>query len=366
MNEPPPPQSLFLACEPDPLFATLHAPGARTRSAAVILCPPFGWEEVCSYRPLRSWAERLAGAGHPTLRLSLPGTGDSGGQPRDGDQVAAWVGAVSAATTWLRETTGAQRLAVVGLGTGGVAACLAAADGAAIDDLALWATPARGRDAIRHLRAFSKLERSQFYAGLGAPPPTSEDELEAGGFVLTAATLAALGAIDLKHLSLPETAGRRALLLERDGLAVDAELRERLDAIGVAVTTAPGDGYADMTSHPQTARPAEAAIARVLAWLDDAQIDAAVGAAGHTGAPLIRSQLTPHESTMPGAPAASTAHLHGPGRSMTVRETIVTIPERSGGLAGIVSEPADGSDGDLCVVLLNAGAVRRIGPSRMW
>jgi hypothetical protein len=49
----------------------------------VVIVPPFGWEDVCSYRPLRFMARTFAGRGIPTLRYDLPGTGDSSGDARD-------------------------------------------------------------------------------------------------------------------------------------------------------------------------------------------------------------------------------------------------------------------------------------------
>ncbi len=42
------------------------------------------------------------------------------------------------------------------------------------------------------------------------------------------------------------------------------------------------------------------------------------------------------------------------------------IAQPVGDLVGILTEPTDGPVSDLCVVLLNAGAIRRIGPNRMW
>src|SRR4051812_48548873 len=57
----------------------------------VLLLGPFGNADACSYRPRRDWAQRLAAAGDPTLRLDLPGTGDSAGGPRDPRLVARWI-----------------------------------------------------------------------------------------------------------------------------------------------------------------------------------------------------------------------------------------------------------------------------------
>lgn len=348
MNAPPPPQSLYLQCQPDPAFVTVHraAAGAK-RDAAVILCPPFGWDEVCSYRGLRFWASRLAEDGYPAMRLNFPGTGDSGGSPRDPARVGAWVAAVRSAADWLRAETEASRVVAIGIGLGGMLAYLAAADGAEIDDLVLWGTPARGRALVRHLRAFSELERSRFFEGLEPPPPPPADEVEAGGFVLSAETVGQLDAVDLKAVELPATADRRLLLLERDGLAVDAGLREQLERAGAAVTVAAGEGFGDLTSHPQQARPPLEVIELVRGWL------AEVSAPGVTG-PVAQ------------APGAVTCTELGVGDGAIVWETPVNIERPHGELSAVLVEPVQKPAHGLCVVLLNAGAVRRTGPNRMW
>ena len=154
----PAPRALYLDGGAEPVFAILHEPtGAAARDTAALICPPYGWEEVCSYRSRRWWAEQLAADGYATLRLSFPSTGDSGGSPRDPARLDAWTSAVAAAASRLRGAAGANRLVAIGLGLGGMVAYRAAASGAEIDELALWATPARGKvagpRAARILRA---------------------------------------------------------------------------------------------------------------------------------------------------------------------------------------------------------------------
>ncbi len=60
MNAPASSRALYLQGAGDPLFAFLHTGAAPQRETAVLLCPPFGWEDMCSYRIRREWAERLA------------------------------------------------------------------------------------------------------------------------------------------------------------------------------------------------------------------------------------------------------------------------------------------------------------------
>jgi dienelactone hydrolase len=349
LSAPPPPERIYLDGASEPAFAVFHRPaGDAMRDTAVVFCPPFGWDETCSYRPLREWAGRLAAAGYPCLRLSFTGTGDSGGSPRDASLVSEWTAAVEAAGRWVKDASSCRRVVVVGIGLGGVVAYLAAGAGAAIDDLVLWGTPARARALVRQLRAFSKLEESQVFAGPEPPPPLPPGELEAGGFLLSAETSHDLERIDLTEVTLPTASARRVLLLERDGIAPDARLKEHLDAAGIEVTVAAGRGYAAMTSHPQRAIPPRGVIARVAAWLDEASTPTP-SAAGPAALP---------------AGARSSAEIEIGGTH--VKETPLAVPQPFGNLAGVLTEPLGQREPGMCVVLVNAGAVRSIGPNRMW
>jgi alpha-beta hydrolase superfamily lysophospholipase len=304
----------YLDTTADPVLAVLHHATGDRKDTAVLMAPPFGWEDVCSYRSRRAWAESLAAQGFPVLRLDLPGTGDSAGDAT----VAASVDALTAAAGWLRAATGCPRVAAVGIGLGGLYACAAASAGAAYDDLVLWAVPARGRTLVREVRAFARL-------GQGAVLP--DGSLAANGFVLPAATAADLDALDLTTLPPPATV-TRALLLDRDGIAVDDGLRTFL--AHAAVTAAPGPGYAALMARPQESVPPREVMATVASWLA--------------------------EAASPGAPAepkppVEQADLGG------VRERVLG--------PGILTEPL-GNRADVTAVLLNAGAIRRIGPNRMW
>jgi pimeloyl-ACP methyl ester carboxylesterase len=341
-------QSGYLDVDGTPAFCVLHRPEGAARDTSVLFVPPFGWDEVCSYRILRAWAQRLAGAGFPVLRLTLPSCGDSGGDPRDPGRVEAWTSAVTVAARAIRAQSGAGAVVAVGLGLGGMLACRAVEAGAPIDGMVLWACPARGRDLTRQLKAFARLEASQVFEGLTAPPAPAEGELEVGGFVLTAETQGELGGVDLSALTLPHGLPRGALLLERDGIAVDERLRDGLEAQGVTVTLGPGDGYAEMTSHPQQSQVPEAVVSDVMGWLQDGGERAgAEGAQAPVDAPMLSESAT----------------LQVGGAEIV--ETPLTIPQDFGDLSGILTTPREGAS-PLCLIMLNAGAIRRIGPNRMW
>lgn len=340
-------RSVYIDVDGVPAFCVLHPAQGTGRDTAVLFVPPFGWEEVCSYRILREWAGRLAHAGFPVLRLTLPGCGDSGGDPRDPGRLEAWTAAVTAAARALRGQSGAGAVVAVGLGLGGMLACLAAEAGAPIDGLVLWAAPARGRELTRQLKAFARLEASQVFEGLPDPPLLPEGEMEVGGFVLTAETQAELGAVDLNTLTLPHGLARGALLLDRDGIGADGRLRDALDAQGVSVEVRAGDGYGEMTSHPQRGAVPEAVITEVMAWLHEGEQRAAAD-------PAPTTDLVPMSASM----------TLSAGETEIV-ETPIVIPQDFGNLSGVLTTRGQGG-GPVGIVMLNAGAIRRIGPNRMW
>jgi len=345
---------LYLQLEPDPIFAFVHEPASVSAGPGVtgaVLCPPFGWQDICSYRARRAWADALACAGHPAVRIDLPGTGDSVGSPRDPDRLETWTDAVSGTARWLRTEFGCTRVVAIGIGLGGILACRAVANGAGIDDLVLWAVPARGRAFIRELRALAALEQEvSRQADLHAEPePRSDGELEVAGQVMTTETVGSLERIDLTACEFDHGASRRVLLLDRDSMPHDRRLREHLEQSGVAVTVAPGDGYGEMMEDPRLAAAPQAVIARSISWLAAAPEESATSMAPGTGPPVKTAEVLEFEY-----------------EGTTIRETPVIIERPTGRLFGILTEPADRAPSGPTALLMNVGAIRRIGPNRMW
>jgi alpha-beta hydrolase superfamily lysophospholipase len=306
------------------------------RRAAVLLCPIGGWEDVASYRPRYDWAEHLAAAGYTTLRFEPPGFGDSAGGPADGALVERWAQAVDDAARWLAAEARAP-VTAIGIGLGGVVVTAAVERGAPLDGLVLWGVASRGRTALRELRAFARIESSTIVAaGAPEPPPLPEGVLAPGGLLVSAETSAAFQALEPTDLRGPT----RALLLERDGLPVDPELRTRLVDAGVDVRVAAGSGYAAMVAAPADARRPLAVFPVVDEWLAEAP---------------------PREAPAARAAAASDTLVLGP-----VRERWLSVPTDEGTLVGVLAEPVTAPVAGVTAVLLNAGVLRRTGPNRFW
>jgi pimeloyl-ACP methyl ester carboxylesterase len=366
MSEAPRPRPIYLDRASSPIFGFLHDAGSDSRrDVAVLICAPFGWDDVCSYRSRREWAIHLAHGGYATLRFDPPGSGDSAGSPHEPGRLQAWVDATASAAGWLRSQTGARRIAAIGIGLGGLVAGVALTQGAQIDDLVLWATPARGRNYLRELRAFASLEdeglsptrarRGSLRLARRAPSPF-EGQLEAGGFVLSAETVQALEALDLTEAPIPTPAGRHVLMLKRDGLPVDARLQGHLEAAGVAVSVAKGQGYRAMMARPHDAVSPTQAFAEVDSWLDGFSRPTIDAGGDDERAPATNTALLAADR------AGAVLEIDG----TTIRETPFLAGHPTEELFGIVAEPVGARAADVCVVLFNAGAMHHIGPNRMW
>ncbi len=223
-------------------------PEDKSGDTGVVIVPPFGWEDVCSYRPLRFMAQGFAQRGIATLRYDLPGTGDSSGDAADAALLDSWIRSVTDAVSELRSVAGVRDVSVVGVHLGAMLAMKAVSQGADIRQMVLWGPSATGRRVLRELRAAANVERWEHLADEDAPPQPMPG-FEAGGFLISPETQRALEDLDVS--SLPWRNSPRVLLLSRDDLPPDGRILEALHTSLRHVAIAPGRGYAAMMASPQ-------------------------------------------------------------------------------------------------------------------
>jgi alpha-beta hydrolase superfamily lysophospholipase len=328
------PRPIYFGPDGSKLFGWFHGPGTRT--CGVVLCPPMGYEAICSHRALRHLAERLARAGFPTLRFDYHGTGDSMGSDRDPGRVRAWFDSIGAAIDTLKVRAGVSEVCLFGVRLGATLAGAVAAERGDVARLVLWAPCPTGRAYVREMRAFRLMQ----HAG-AAESGTPADE-EAAGFLLTSATVSDLGSVSL--LKLPAAPAKRILLLSRDDMPAEDSLVAKLSATGAQVEHRQPAGYADMMQDPHKSAVPDALINDVIVWLGD----------------------SPAASVA--APAAGTAEEQAPDLG-SIREQPVRLGEGSR-LFGILAEPTTILEAEArrrpAVILLNAGAVHRVGSNRMY
>lgn len=135
-----------------PLLATLHLPQRlRPRTAAVLLCNPFGEEAARAHRIYRVLATQLERAGYAVMRFDYSGTGDAFGDDHD-VTVDGWLADIRLAADELRAASGAKRVVVIGLRLGATLAALATRGGALRPrHLLLWDPVVDGAAYLRQL-----------------------------------------------------------------------------------------------------------------------------------------------------------------------------------------------------------------------
>ncbi|MCX5747431.1 MAG: alpha/beta hydrolase [Proteobacteria bacterium] len=328
----PPPEAGYAG----PTFCWIHAPRTPTGTALVIV-PPFGYEAVCAHRSLRHLAEDAAAKGMLAIRFDLDGTGDSANDDLQPARADAWLASITAACD-LARARGAERLVLVGVRLGAALACLAAEPRDDVAGVVAIAPTVSGKGYVRELKML------QGALGL-APAPhgviAGEVIDEAIGFPITPETRLAIAAIDLaKPARRPAPA---VLVLDRDDLPASDRWIAALGGLGVAVEHARLPGYVEMVLDPHHTK--------VPTALFDATLDFAARRSAAPETPTPTPVLVPTR-------AWSTTLLHG-----GVREELVRIDDA---LVAIVSRPATTAPPRRAVILLNSGAIHRIGPNRLY
>lgn len=320
------------------------------RDCAVVLCAPVAHETTGWHRALRHWAERLAASGVATLRFDYPGTGDSAGDDASPALVRAWVDSVGDAIDAVRNWSGVQHVALAGARIGATFALAAASERGDVEALILWAAFPTGRAHLREGRAFTRL----MAPAAGAGPEGME---QIGGFVMSAATVAALDALDPladgRSLTMP------VLVLPREEGSNDAAFIARLRAAGADVERAVVGGYAGvMVDAHQSVVPREL-IDATADWLG-----ARFGV--RTGGDRRLIGRLEDEDTLPLAPTRRFAGARD-DQAGPIVEQPMHFGDRGGSrLFGVLSRPARGDRRQTGVVLVNSGAVSRVGPNGLY
>lgn len=336
------------------LFGCYHPPasGAEPSPLGVLLCSPFGCEDLSAHRSLRVLALQLAGEGLPVLRFDMDGCGDSAGQDSDPGRVAAWVASISAAIDALRRQSGCAQVALVGVRLGALLAAQAARTRSVLNaDVALLMAIAPAVSGRRYLRECLALGGMR---GQGSDAASQGDLLESGGFYFTRSTREALGQLDLAQTELGALPAVH--IFERAEMPSAGPWVKRLQADSVPVTVESFEGYAQMMDEPHRAVVPQAlwqAVNRTL-LARARQLRVQSGAVSHSASALRFGR----------AVAAWDALLEQP----------VQIPLGSAGgddeaaytLFGMLSRPASGVPVKRAVLMLNAGSIRRVGPSRLY
>jgi alpha-beta hydrolase superfamily lysophospholipase len=344
----PLPQPFYFGPDGKRLFGWLHEPAAQRRQGlGLLICNPFGFEEICAHRSLRRFAEAASAAGFPCLRFDLAGCGDSQGDELDADTPARWLHSVHTAIDTLKRAGGVSQVLVLGVRLGATLAALAAVERDDVAGLVAIAPVVGGRGYLRELKMLGQ-------AGL-PPSGAPSDALEAAGFLLTPETAAFMSQIDLRTEA--RRPAPRVLIVERDDVAGSSGWAPALHKLGAEVRVERWAGYASLMADPQRTVVPELMVSSVVACMTEwsAQLALAPAATESPGPSVLRSHVP-----VPG------------GASVAVLERSVRIDTgTASALFGILVAPEGPSQAGErrprpAVLMLNSGAIHHIGPNRLW
>jgi pimeloyl-ACP methyl ester carboxylesterase len=205
------------------LYGVYHAPRTRGgRDGAVLICPPFGQEYMRTHRALRQLALHLAKRGSHVLRFDYSGTGDSAGQGEDAT-IETWTQDIGTAIDELKDTSGVQRVSVVGLRLGAALAATALAGRDDIVDLVLWDPVVSGPSYLEELFAMHRDRHGS--------DPVEAEVIGIEGYPLSSELRRQLRAIDMREMQARGPA--RLLLVTSERRAEYEQLQNALAGAAV-------------------------------------------------------------------------------------------------------------------------------------
>ncbi|MEO5590624.1 MAG: alpha/beta fold hydrolase [Gemmatimonadaceae bacterium] len=343
-------EPLFIHGSRGAIFGWLHAPSSyERRAAAIVLCPPLGYEYVCAHHSFRELAVQLADAGFFVFRFDYYGTGDSSGRWDEPGQVAAWMDSIDAAIDEVKTISRCRQVSVAGLRLGGTLALMSAEARTDIDSVVLWCACPSGRSYARDIKMLSATLAQAEPVSVVAPsyPGFDPSAVEAVGFALSGATIEDLN--QLKPDEISRCSAERVLMIERNDLKPNDQLARCIAGTGTTVDRVMLPGYQEMMVMPLDSVTPQGMLSAISGWLDSRY-------------PIVREP-----SLMTRIPASAASALVMVDATRSVREEPVRFGP-SGMLFGMMVEPAKSMDDERlpAVLLLNTGGDHHIGPHRLY
>ncbi|MBP1848647.1 alpha/beta fold hydrolase [Rhizobium halophytocola] len=235
-----------------------YHPGAG--DVGIVVCNPWGYDELCVRKFHRLLGDRLSGQGFPVLRYDHPGEGDALPVEGGAGLVRLTEGALAAADV-LRAASGCERVIFYGIGLGATVALIAARSYFATGGLVIAAPVLSGRRYLREIDMRERIIRETLGLDLGTPP----DAVTLAGFRMTERLAAELKPLKIGFEGLD--AKLPVLVLERPDYAADAELLAALAAAGVKGEAVRFDGYGALMESPTTSVIPLSPIAAIAGWV---------------------------------------------------------------------------------------------------
>jgi pimeloyl-ACP methyl ester carboxylesterase len=338
-------------------------PSGPKPTFGIVICKPFGREEMSAHRGIRALAKRAATLGVPSLLFDYLGTGDSADIDPLANQLDVWTHDVHAAVAELQQRTGIEQVGLLGFRLGALLAAQAARQCPATNALLLVAPVISGRGYLRELlvtRPAASLDRGSRNPNVAGHADFSVEDIgavEVNGHLLSSSTIEALAHIDLARLAAPPIPN--ILVIDDSSLAKARAWTESLSQRGgrTRYLALPRVAHNFMTE-PQFAAFPQELVGAMSDWLRQLQDQQTLLTARD-----IQQRF--EAWTPPTAPELLLPTERSASNSV-VTERPVYLVSSAVVLYGIITEPPPRDNKRRAVILLNSGGVSHTGPGRLY
>ena len=231
-------------------------------TVGIVMCSPWGYEELTLRKSWRLLAEQIAQAGFPCIRFDYPCTGNSLGDADEAASADLWVSSIDAAADMLRLNSGVRRFIFVGQSLGATLAVEAARRRADVAALLLIAPVVKGRAYVRELAGTARLVADRIGIAL---EHDRDDGLSVVGFKLPAGLVDSLKTFDLTKLDRLDVAD--VTLFDQADRKAAAELLVHLRTLTANVRLEAVEPFHVMVSDATVIQPLPVSNERIIAAL---------------------------------------------------------------------------------------------------
>ncbi|WP_320194405.1 alpha/beta fold hydrolase [Agrobacterium rosae] len=226
---------------------------------AVLFVGSWGFEELCARKFWQRLAVELSKRGMASMRFDYPGTGDALDHPDYADGLKIWLDTIDAAARTLKQSSGVDRILLIGHGVGGAMAWRVAETLEGISGLALAAPALSGRHWLREFVALSRIaNQGAILNASSTSGPTMGEQ------VIPEAVTAGLRTLNIA--SAINAPAPNILLLKQENRPADAAFAEHLKTLDVDVRALTFEDYDRFISDVLFSVPPMAAIETLAEW----------------------------------------------------------------------------------------------------
>ncbi len=248
----------------DSLYGVYYqAQTASDVNRGVVICSPWGQEYIRTHRALHQMAIRLSDAGIPVLKFDYFGTGDSNGEDTD-FSINRSIEDIAVAIEQLRQRSGFNDIALVGLRLGGTMAALAHEKYGSTSHLGLWDPIVNGHHYLDELAEWHKRNLNYYLGEVDQNPNPQTHEVL--GFAMSETMRAQLNEIDLLTLAWPT---KQTLLVERETNEGTAKLQTLLQGHHINLHYQQIDGPQMWTENTDKGLVPHQTLEAIVSWIKE-------------------------------------------------------------------------------------------------